>query len=332
MPEQSRTADPGAVHLRTDSFQHWQRAVSGSFVPLEVASDEPETFRAQLRGRALENVFFSEIGVSAHQVTRTPELIDRPTDPFYKLTLQLSGTGILVQDGKEAVLGPGDIGLYDTSRPYTLMFDGPMHAVVVMFPHRLLDVDAREVRELTAVRVPGDDGLARAVSPFLREVVRNVGGLDGSTGLRVVHNTVDVIATMLAGQLARLADGPRSRNGELLHSIHDYISRHLSDPDLGPQSIAAAHFISTRYLQQIFHKQGTTISQWIRERRLSYVRRDLGDPRLSHLSISQIAASWGFTNPAHFSKAFRADAGETASDFRMRTLAGATPARWPGSR
>ncbi|MCS5497315.1 helix-turn-helix domain-containing protein [Cnuibacter physcomitrellae] len=319
-------ADPNAVRLRTRSFRQWQDVVSGSFVPLEVVSDDPASFDARLSGRVLEDVFFSEIGVSAHRVTRTPELIDASSELFYKLTLQLKGTGLLVQDGKEAVLRPGDIGLYDTSRPYTLTFDSPMHAVVVMFPHGLLDIDRAEVERLTAVRLAGDDGLARAVSPFLRELSRTVGDLDGSTGLRVVHNTVDVISTMLAGELIRLAGDSRTRSGELLHSIHEYISRNLHDPELSPSSIAAANFISTRYLQQIFHKQGTTISQWIRDRRMSYVRRDLQDPRLKHLAISQIAASWGFVNPAHFSKAFRADAGETASEFRSRMLA-ASPAR-----
>ena len=327
MPSQPDDDARGAVRVRTRSFLQWQQVVSGSFVPLEVDSADPDSFDARLNGRVLENVFFSEIGVSAHRVTRTQELIDASSQLFYKLTLQLQGTALLVQDGKEAVLHPGDIGLYDTSRPYTLTFDDPMHAVVVMFPHSALDVDSHEVGKLTAVRLAGDDGLARAVSPFLRELTRTVGDLDGSTGLRVVHNTMDVISTMLAGELIRLSGNARDRSGELLHSIHEYISRNLSDPELGPQSIAAANFISARYLQQIFHKQGTTISQWIRERRMSYVRRDLRDPRLGHLAISQIAASWGFVNPAHFSKAFRADVGETASEFRARGLASATPAR-----
>ena len=321
MTGQPEEAGADVVRLRTRSFRQWQDVVSGSFVPLEVASEDPTSFDARLSGRVMEDVFFSEIGGSAHSVTRTPELIDASSQLFYKLTLQLEGTGLLMQDGREAVLRPGDIGLYDTSRSYTLTFDSPMHAVVVMFPHRLLDVETKEVSRLTAVRLAGDDGLARAVSPFLRELARTVRDLDGSTGLRVVHNTVDVVSTLLSSELIRLSGDSRSRSGELLHSIYEYISRNLSDPDLGPQSIAAANYISTRYLQQIFHKQGTTISQWIRDRRMSYVRRDLGDPRLKHLAISQIAASWGFVNPAHFSKAFRADTGETASEFRARMLA-----------
>lgn len=312
-------AEVGSViQVGADSLLGWQRIVSGSFVPLQVMSDAPDTFRARMRGRVVEDVFFSEIGVERHSVDRSERLIEESPQDFYKLTLQLSGTGLLVQDGKEAVLRPGDIGLYDTSRPYTLTFDEAMRAVVVMFPHALLDVDPEEISRITAVRLAGDNGLARAVSPFLREIARTMTELDGSTGLRVVHTTIDVISTLLVNELTQLADGSRSRSGELLHGIYEYIARNLADPGLGPQSIAQANYISTRYLQQIFTKQGTTISDWIRERRLSYIRRDLADPRLAHRSISQIAAAWGFPNAAHFSKTFRQVAGETASEYRAR--------------
>ena len=302
-------------------MESWQGIVSGSFVPLQVMSAEPDRFRARMRGRVVDDVLFSEIGVGPHRVDRSDQLIARSPQAFYKLTLQLSGTGLLVQDGKEAVLRPGDIGLYDTSKPYTLSFDEAMRAVVVMFPHALLDVDPDEVSAITAVRLAGDNGLARAVSPFLREIARSIPDLNGSAGLRVVHTTVDVISTLLVNEIVRLADGARSRSGELLHAVYDHISRNLADPELGPQSIAEANYISARYLQQLFTKQGTTISDWIRERRLSCIRRDLGDPRLAHRSISQIAAAWGFPNAAHFSKTFRHDAGETASEYRARVLA-----------
>ena len=71
-----------------------------------------------------------DIRVSQHSVVRTPELVARSAGDFYKLSLQLRGSTLLLQDGKEALLLPGDMALYDTTRPYTLVSDG-RHA-----PHR----------------------------------------------------------------------------------------------------------------------------------------------------------------------------------------------------
>ncbi len=310
----------GLVRVHTRDFTRWREIVSNSFVPLDVEAMGP-VFDARLAGRVIDGVFFSEIGVTPHRVTRTPELIGASHEMFTKLTLQLLGTAVLVQDGKEAVLRPGDIGLYDTSRPYTLSFDSPMHAIVVMFPHKLLDIDPEEVGSLTALRLDGGEGLAKLMSPFLRDMTRAVAEADGTTGLRLVHNTIDMISTLLVSELIRHSDGSSSRSGEMLHAIHTYISQNLHDPELSVNSIAAAHFISPRYLQQIFSKQGTSISQWIRDRRVGYAKRDLADPRLADRSIGQIATSWGFVSQAHFSKVFKTAVGETAGEYRARSLA-----------
>ena len=82
-----------------------------------------------------------------------------------------------------------------------------------------------------------------------------------------------------------------------------HIDEHLGDPDLRPDAIAAAHFVSTRHLQKLFKAEGLTVTDWIRERRLAGCRRDLRDPALrATRRSSRIATRWGLTNPAHFSR------------------------------
>ncbi|MET8142711.1 helix-turn-helix transcriptional regulator [Sphaerisporangium sp. NPDC005288] len=83
--------------------------------------------------------------------------------------------------------------------------------------------------------------------------------------------------------------------------------------------IAAAHHISLRYLNKLFHAEGRTVAGWIRERRLEQCRRDLAEPLLAGYPINAIAARWGFTSPAHFSQAFRSAYGLSPRDFRWRS-------------
>jgi len=45
-----------------------------------------------------------------------------------------------------------------------------------------------------------------------------------------------------------------------------------------PGTVAAAHYISVRYLYRLFDAQGTTVAAWIRPRRLERCRVDLADP------------------------------------------------------
>ena len=103
----------------------------------------------------------------------------------------------------------------------------------------------------------------------------------------------------------------------LLLRTMTFIERHLGDAALTPGRIADAQHISTRYLHKLFEAEGTTVSAWIRHRRLHRCSNDLRDPALAGRSVSAIAARWGLPDAAHFSRLFRAAFGVSPRDFRL---------------
>jgi len=301
--------------VRTASVPEWSTAVSHSFVPLQVL-DAVEDFRGRMRGRRVDDIFLSTVNASAHTVERTPRLIGDSDRLYYKLTLQIGGTAILVQDGREAVLQPGDVAIYDTGRPYTLSVDEGTDAVVIMFPQDKLELSHQQVSTLTAVPLSLGTGLGQMVSPFLHQVGRNLDLLHGSAGMRIVRTTVDLVGTMLTHELTSRGTSADDRRSVLMFGVYDFINRNLASHELGPEMIARASYISVGYLHSLFRARGTTVNAWIRERRLENARRDLLDPLLAGRSIAAIAASWGFPDAAHFSKVFRAVVGVSASEYR----------------
>lgn len=298
------------------SLPEWHRLVSESFVPLEVGRSRPGDFRGSIRTRELDHVELCEISASGHSVIRTPELIARDDGRFFKLSLQISGTGLLIQDSREAVMRPGDLAVYDTHRPYTLAFDDDFCALVMMFPHDLIDLPTDAVGELTAVRMPSDAGLGKVISPFLVEMARNLDQLAGFGGRRLALNAVDLVTTMFASELATGPRGVADPNEALLRRVRSFIDAHLGDPDLGPSTIAAAHYISTRHLHNLFRASDTTVAAWVRSRRLENCRRDLRDPVYAGRSVAAIAARWGYFDASHFSRAFKTAYGASPSAYR----------------
>jgi hypothetical protein len=81
-------------------------------------------------------------------VRRTRSLISQGNEEYLLASIQRNGTGRVEQDGRTAFLAPGDIGFYDSTRPYTLHFDDPFHQLVVQVPKRELML--RDTRPLTA--------------------------------------------------------------------------------------------------------------------------------------------------------------------------------------
>ena len=187
------------------------------------------------------------------------------------------------------------------------------------------------------MRIPGGEGLPRAAVAFLRGLA---GGLeDGTITSDDAPSAVDCVLDLVRGLYAApvQAHEPtrlRSR-AEILLNIQSFIEANLGDPDLDPEEIARASFISRRYLHKLFEAEGTSVCQWIRTSRLERCRRDLLDPALGHRTILEIASRWGLPGPQHFSRLFRATYGCSPSELRRGRSRGCNrrserPARPPG--
>ncbi|MFH8986305.1 AraC-like ligand-binding domain-containing protein [Streptomyces varsoviensis] len=306
-----------------ERFDYWRSVICDAFVPLR-ADPGAGPFQGELHGVRLGELQVTEIAATAHAVHRTPRAIAASTEDYFKLGLQLRGDCVLTQDGREAPLAPGDFAVYDTTRPYTLAFDDSYRQLVLMLPRPLLRIPPRDVARLTAVRVSGRQGMGALVSALLLRLAGHLEEYERTGGVRLADNIVDLLATLVADQLgdhqpggARAGSDPASGRRALLARITTFIEQHLGEPDLGPDAIAAAHFVSTRYLHKLFRAQGTTVSSWVRARRLEHCRRDLRDPLQAHRPVGAIASRWGFADAAHFSRSFRAAYGASPREFRL---------------
>lgn len=318
MPAPVRATAPASQALTASvasSFDHWKHLVAESFVPLTAETADVEGFRGQLRSRVLDRMSIVEVTATSHEVHRTPALIARAHERYFKLNLQLEGTGLLIQDNREAVLRPGDLAIYDTNRPYTLAFEDTTRIMVVMFPCDALALPTEYVGQLAAVRMSGDGGLSGIVGQFIRQLSQNLDMLNGPSGSRLAANALDLVSTMLHAEMDISPDRMKPQ-ALLAVAVREYIDANLSDPLLSPASIAAAHFISTRHLHNVFHESGTTVASWIRTQRLEGARRDLRDPLHAGLPVGAVAARWGFLDAAHFSRTFRDAFGVPPSDWR----------------
>ncbi len=73
--------------------------------------------------------------------------------------LQVTGSSMVVQDGREAVLRPGDMAPYDTTRPYTLVNENGIHQHFFRIAHSELPAarpfpPARRARASRRARLP----------------------------------------------------------------------------------------------------------------------------------------------------------------------------------
>ncbi|QKZ17608.1 helix-turn-helix domain-containing protein [Streptomyces chartreusis] len=169
-------------------------------------------------------------------------------------------------------------------------------------------------QQLTATAVRADSTLGRLLSPVLSSVL-DPGCEVSATG-----------ASRLADEIAELAitaaleevepDDPDAQARQLYTAVLHHINTHIDDPGLSPQQIAATFYISTRTLHRIFARFYTTVATAIRTRRLESCRQALLSPSNAHHSLTEVAARYGFPNPAVFSRTFTSAYGVTPSHYR----------------
>ncbi len=175
---------------------------------------------------------------NATTVTRTPKLAHDPDDPYLFLGLQLSGSSMVVQGDREAVLRPGDLAVYDTRRPYTLVNDNGIHQHFFRLPIVDLELPGKVLEAVTATRIGGDRPLAKITAGHLREVAENLGQLNGQEADDVAEPTFALIRALLASQIDDLPEAREHLERSLEHRVVRYIRTHLHETDLSAARIA----------------------------------------------------------------------------------------------
>ncbi len=313
-----RTRDVPPEELR----DAWRAVVCDTLGPLDFRSDPDIPLQGEIAAGQLGPVNVGRVETSTpHSVYRTPGLIRRDSPELYRVALALSGRACLLQDGRTARLGPGEFTLYDFTRPYELAYDSGVQLAVFSFPREMLALPGDLVGRLTAVPVRTDTGTGALTAPLLRRVALDMDGYQPASAARlsaVVMNLITTAVAEHAGQAGSLS--AESRENTLLMRIHAFIEQHLGDCDLAPGPVAAAHYISVRYLYRLFEAQGTTVAAWIRHRRLERCRADLADPALGSAPVSAVAARWGLPDSAHFNRLFKRAYGLPPAEYRRAFL------------
>jgi AraC-like DNA-binding protein len=300
-------------------FDLWSQSLAASFFPVRVERRERAAFNARLECHWLGplQVFHSIAGGCA--AVRTAACVADGDPERLQIHLLRRGSCQVTQGERAGDTAAGDITLMASSRPFTVQASALHDLLIFSIPLRLLGPYADRLVRWTAVRMPGDRGVAARVGPFLSGLADGLH--DGSIApddVALADAVVSLTRALYGSSGPRLGGIEEAARGGLLHRIKCYIESHLHEADLGPENIAAAHFVSTRYLHKLFESEEMTVSRWIRHRRLERCRQELEDPASADRSIASIAARWGFRNRDVFTRLLRTAYGVTPLELRAR--------------
>lgn len=249
---------------------------------------------------------------SAQRSIRLPETIRMDGHDFVGVILLQRGAIVGDLDGRRVEVGPGEALIADFGRPSSLQHSD--HELITIGLDRAL-VEQRlpwlQAMNGTVVDQRSAEPLFRRLEELLARI-RSGHAQHPETETRAlaewVAATIPAPGDMVA-PLRRRADDLRA-----FERAAAYIDAHLDSEDLEPSAIWKAANVSRSRLYRLFAPAGG-VSRYVIHQRLLRARQALANPA-DPRTISAIAYDCGFTNVAHFARAFREAFGETASQAR----------------
>jgi AraC-like DNA-binding protein len=183
----------------------------------------------------------------------------------------------------------------------------------IIVPRDVMSEIVKDPARLNGVIVP-DAGI-ELLKHFMSALPRYAPGLRNDQAEGVAGTLMNLMAATLSGKSDGVERGRQALAQAALQRAQDYIRRHIGDPALSPDRIAAEAALSRASLYRLFEPLGG-VAAYIRERRLDYAYRLLRDPDEKRF-VAVISDALGFSSEAHFSRVFKQRFGLSPREVRL---------------
>ena len=292
----------------------WQDWMAQLFSGLDTDLYGDTCFDGHLSVAYAGDVMLTKLDAGRHRVIRDSHRLRDSEAAYLKIVAPWSGHAEVQQYGSKACVSNGSWAIYDTSQPYVVA--NPQHTehLIMMVPKQSIAERGLRLENLMGRSVGGSAGIARIALQTMRSTYQELDNMAAPLARRAGELLVDMVhlsLQALGGQATAV-----TQKQALYDRICEHVHCHVRDPGLSVDQVAEALNCSRRHLHNAFAGRDQSLGGFIQQSRLELCMRELHSPALAHRTITEIAMGCGFGNSAHFSRAFKAYAGMSPSEFR----------------
>jgi AraC family transcriptional activator of tynA and feaB len=224
------------------------------------------------------NLQLSIIQSSAISLERLPREPHLKSQDAYFVVILLSGEYLLEQNGREVLLQPGDMTLYDAALPHRAHCHGESTKMIYLsIPRAVFRERIAGIDQCTALHIFGSTGIGFVASNFLRSSASHVDYLQAHEFSTLSDHALDLLTLAVASVRPVGINLSRSR-AVSFNSIKTIIEQNLRNSDLDTVVITRIAGLSARYINGLFEDEGTSLMRYFRKRRLENCRKDMLNP------------------------------------------------------
>lgn len=292
----------------------WSAVIADVYFPLKLTYRSADSFQGDLTNRSLGHIGVSRLRTEALQYERLPQHISGTAAEEFLITIPQESPIRFRQMNREVRCDPGGFIVERGDAPYRFSYESRNDLFVIKVPKPLLSDYLRQPDQYCAKVFDARSGTGGLFSSTARHLHREEAASGRSATAVLSRHLLELLALTLE---TPGADAPASRSAVRaahLRRAEDFIQANLTNSALTPDLVANACGVSKRYLHDLFRDRNETVSQIIRDERLTAARNMLEVAQ--GYSIAEIAYRFGFADQAQFSRLFKAAFGVTPSGHR----------------
>lgn len=292
-------------------FGDWRETIAPIFDVRPLAADWDAGFHAELDRHHLSTALVGRVATSAQHYERSEGLIGAVGVDHLLIQLYEAGHTTLDLDGEETHAGPGDVLVFDLSRPVR-SHASDMRAVSLVLPRSLLALDASSLDRVHGTVLSSASPLGSLAGDHLRSLLKAAPTLEPTAAPDIAKASAQLLSACLSPSLMGDREAPATLTATVA-MICRFIDRHIGDPALDARMLCSAFGMSRSALYRLFAPIGG-VSDYIRQRRLARARLALNAATRGRGGVGKIARQFGFSSDDAFSRAFKAQFGIAPRD------------------
>jgi AraC-like DNA-binding protein len=294
----------------------WEAVISKIYVSVDMRIGRNPNFAGEIIQSSFHDLDLTRARVDNELVRRTPSNIARDPSDSCVVMLVRRGTVTISQFGREADIEPDCFSILDLDSPYIHRHAAASDVYLIKIPKAAMWSRFREIQTHCAVSRPIGAGIGRIAADLIPSLSKYISETGEEAAACLAAQFIDILGLVFEVQPIDHPVGPSLARNAVRRRAVAYIDSRLCRPELDPAEIAAAVGVSVRYLHRSFEDIDSSVSTYIRSRRLFLCRAKLADPRYDLVRISDLARQHGFFNQSHFASSFKKEFGHSAREAR----------------
>lgn len=283
---------------KRERLAYWNRVAANQSAGLMIDSENSE-FSGNLACWRLGDTVILKAKAESSVVSRTARHCG---DERLLVHLQTRGISEQRQSGRECVLRPGDLSICTTAA--AMRIEVASHEMMVVdVPRQVIELRVPQLDLHIGSPTPGNSPTVHSFHQLALAFWREAEGRTAEPDPNWVAGAETLMLDLLGLALRSAVRGGPNIDGRGLARVKAILEARLGDPDLDTEYVAREVGISPRTIQTWFASEGTTLRNYLLDRRLERASELLAAESTGN--ITSIAMDLGFNDPAYFARCFR---------------------------